>query len=85
MKPGSRNTCPPTGGLADFVAHVPVDRMQFFKLHGEGINVLERELGLVERPHDVENIERPAAGCPRYSWSGRNGYAILSGIEPSGF
>ena len=29
MKPGSRNTCPPTGGLADFVAHVPVVGMHF--------------------------------------------------------
>jgi hypothetical protein len=47
--------------LADFVAHVPVVRVQFFKLRGEGVNVLERELGLVERPHDVENIKRPAA------------------------
>jgi len=71
--------------LPDFVAHVPVVRMQLLQLRGKRVYVLKRELGLAEPPHDAENIKRPAAGCPRYSWSGCNGYAILSGIEASGF
>jgi hypothetical protein len=36
--------------LPDLVAHVPVVGMQFFKVRGEGVDLLKGELGLVERP-----------------------------------
>jgi len=40
---------------------VPVVGVQFLPPRGESVNVLKREFGLVERPHDVEHVERPAA------------------------
>jgi hypothetical protein len=47
--------------LPDFVAHVPVAGMHFLQLPGKRVNVLKRELCFVERPDDVENVQRPAA------------------------
>ena len=71
--------------LADFVAHVAVGGMQFFQVRGEGVDILKGELVLVERPDDVENVERPIVRVSRYAWSERDGYAILRGIDASGF
>ena len=47
--------------LPDFVAQVPVVRMQLLQLRGKRVNVRKDKLYFVEPPHDVENIKRPAA------------------------
>ena len=56
--------------------------MQLLEVLGKSVNILERELRLVEPPHDVQNVQRPAA---RLSTALRTGILNPWMAEEAGF